>query len=63
MTLAWFLTLGTPTLRRSLASLSFVRLFPTWREAIAQELATRAWCDHVEATYERTISWCRGGRS
>ncbi len=55
--------LSTGTLRASLATLTMLAVLPKQREAIAHELAMRAWAEAVEAGLSTTIAWCRGGRS
>lgn len=38
-------------------------VFPEEQQAITVELAMRSWADFIEAHRNRTIAWCRGGRS
>lgn len=55
--------LSEGTLRATHAALRISGLFARQREAIAYELAMRSWADFLEAHRDRTIAWCRGGRS
>ena len=55
--------LSTSTLTATDAALRVSGLFQRQREAIAHELAMRAWAEAVEAHLPETIAWCRGGKS
>ena len=56
-------SLSTASLRALHATYTFLDVLPGERAAIRYELAMRSWADFVEARLDRTIGWCRGGRS
>jgi len=57
--------LSSSTLRAALATLTALNALPKQREAIQIELATRGWCEAIEARlHEAGFAWTeRGGCS